>query len=138
TASAVAAWVVNVVPATGMVQEFIPSQYVNSPPVTEIAGSPTVSVTSTGNPLPAPITITAALTLVNDVNNLEKYEGMRVHVDSITAIAPTQETVNEPNATSTSNGVFYAVVTGVARPFREPGVQVPDPLPGGSPCCVPR
>jgi predicted extracellular nuclease len=26
----------------------------------------------------------------------------------------------------------------VARPFREPGVEVPDPLPAGSPCCVPR
>src|SRR6185369_3649699 len=87
---------------------------------------------------PAAITITAAATLVNDVSNLEKYEGMRVHVDSLTTISPTQGTVNEPSATSTSNGTFYAVVTGVARPFRQPGVEVPDPLPAGSPCCVPR
>jgi predicted extracellular nuclease len=30
------------------------------------------------------------------------------------------------------------VITGIARPFREPGIQQPDPLPAGSPCCVPR
>ncbi len=133
-----AAAVGNYVAVMGLVQEFIPSADPNSPPATEIAGSPTVSLLSTGNPLPSPITITAAATLVNDLNNLEKYEGMRVHVDSLTVIAPTQGTVNEPNATSTSNGVFYGVITGVSRPFREPGVQVPDPLPPGSPCCVPR
>ena len=63
---------------------------------------------------------------------------MRVHVDSLTVVAPTQGTINESNATSASNGVFYGVITGVARPFREPGVEVPDPLPAGSPCCVPR
>jgi predicted extracellular nuclease len=132
-----AAAVGNSVSVTGTVQEFIPSQDVNSPPATEII-TPTVNLFSTGNPLPAAITITAGATLVNDVNNLEKYEGMRVHVDSITTIAPTQGTVNEPNATSTSNGTFYAVVTGVARPFREPGIEVPDPLPAGAPCCIPR
>jgi predicted extracellular nuclease len=128
----------NLVTVTGMVQEFIPSADVNSPPATEIAGSPTVSINSTGNALPAPIAITAAATLVNDINNLEKYEGMRVHVNSLTTISPTQGSINEPSATSTSNGTFYAVVTGVARPFREPGIQVPDPLPSGTPCCVPR
>src|SRR5690606_39714137 len=35
-------------------------------------------------------------------------------------------------------GVFHAVVTGVARAYREPGVQEPDPLPAGSPANVPR
>lgn len=128
----------NYVAVMGLVQEFIPSADPNSPPATELAGSPTVTLLSTGNPLPAPITITAAATLVNDLNNLEKYEGMRVHVDSLTVIAPTQGNISEPNATSTSNGVFYGVITGLSRPFREPGVQVPDPLPPGSPCCVPR
>src|ERR1041384_1364175 len=133
-----AAAVGNSVAAGGTGQEFIPSADVNSPPATELGGTISVTLLSTGNPLPAPITITAAATLVNDINNLEKYEGMRVHADSITTISGTQGSVNEPNATSTSNGVFYAVVTGVARPFREPGIQVPDPLPGGSPCCIPR
>ena len=137
SAPPVAAAVGNLVTVAGTVQEFIPSADVNSPPATELI-TPTVNLFSTGNPLPAAITITAAATLVNDVSNLEKYEGMRVHVDSLTTISPTQGTVNEPSATSTSNGTFYAVVTGVARPFREPGIEVPDPLPAGSPCCIPR
>src|SRR5690606_15774816 len=33
---------------------------------------------------------------------------------------------------ATSNGRFAVVVAGVARPFREPGIQVPDPDPLGS------
>jgi predicted extracellular nuclease len=133
----------NSVAVMGTVQEFIPSADPNSPPATEIAGSPTVTLLSTGNALPTPITLTTADTGTGGVNsgsidNLEKYEGMRVHVNSLTTIAPTQGTVNEPSAMSTSNGVFYGVIGGVARPFREPGIEVPDPLPAGSPCCVPR
>ena len=129
----------NSVAVMGTVQEFIPSADLNSPPVTEIAGSPTVSLLSSGNPLPASVTLTAADTSpAGSIQQLEKYEGMRVHVNSLTVIAPTQGTVNESNATSTSNGVFYGVVTGVARPFREPGLETPDPAPAGSPCCIPR
>jgi uncharacterized repeat protein (TIGR01451 family) len=128
----------NLVKVTGTVQEFIPPSDAASPSTTEIAGSPTVTVMSSGNSLPAAVDLTAADTLVNDLNNLERFEGMRVHVDSLTVIAPTQGFINEANATSTSNGVFYGVITGIARPFREPGIQVPDPLPSGAPCCVPR
>ncbi len=122
----------NAVQVTGIVNEFIPPSDPNSPSETELI-SPTVTIISTGNPLPAPVTITAIDTLVNDLNNLEKYEGMRVRVDSLTVVAPTQGTIDEVNATSTSNGVFYGVITGVARPFREPGVQVPDPIPTPTP-----
>ena len=53
-------------------------------------------------------------------------------------MAPTRGTINEANATATSAGIFYGVITGVARPFREPGVQLPDTLPPSSPCCVTR
>ena len=128
----------NDVQVTGTVQEFIPSADVNSPPATEII-SPSVSVFSTGNPLPAPIVLSAANTDPSGpIDQLEKYEGMRVQVNSLTVVAPTQGSISEPNATSTSNGVFYGVITGVARPFRERGVEVPDPLPPGSPAGVPR
>ena len=134
-----AAVVGNSVAVMGTVQEFIPSQDLNSPPATEIAGSPTVTLLSKGNPLPAPVTLTAADTSpAGSIQQLERFEGMRVHVNSLTVIAPTQGTVNEPNATSTSNGIFYGVITGVARPFREPGLETPDPAPAGSPCCIPR
>ncbi|HVG20250.1 MAG TPA: Ig-like domain repeat protein [Blastocatellia bacterium] len=123
------------------VVEFIPSADPHSPSLTELS-NPTVAILSSGNPLPAPVTITAADTLINDLNNLEKYEGMRVHVDTLTVVAPTQAfsrtTSEEAANASAPNGVFYGVIAGIARPFREPGVRVLDELPAGSPCCVPR
>jgi uncharacterized repeat protein (TIGR01451 family) len=129
----------NSVIVTGSVQEFIPSADPNSPPTTEIAGSPVVTLLSTGNAIPAPTVLTASDTSPSgSIEQLEKFEGMRVKVDSLTVVGPTQGTISEANATATSNGVFYAVITGVARPFREPGIEVPDPLPAGAPCCVPR
>jgi predicted extracellular nuclease len=134
-----AAAVGNSVLVTGTVQEFIPSTDPNSPPVTELSSVTSVLQLSTGNPLPAPVVLTAADTNpAGAIDQLEKYEGMRVSVASMTVVGPTAGSINEANATATSNGVFYGVVTGVARPFREAGVEVPDPLPGGSPCCVPR
>jgi uncharacterized protein len=128
----------NLVRVVGTVQEFVPSSDPSSPPSTEIA-SPTVTLISTGNTLPDPVTIVAGDTSpAGSIEQLEKYEHMRVHVDSLTVIAPTQGTTNEANATGSSNGVLYGVITGIARPFREPGIEVPDPLPAGSPSNVPR
>lgn len=127
----------NNVSVTGTISEFRPSADPNAPPLTEFS-LPTVDVLSTGNMLPSPVTITAADTSPNSLENLEKYEGMRVRADSLTVIAPTQGSIDEPNATAASNGVFYAVVTGVARPFREPGISVLDPLPTGAPSNIPR
>ena len=132
-----AAAIGNSVNVTGTVTEFIPSSDPASQSFTELT-SPTVALNSTGNPLPAPVTITATDTAVNTLNNLERYEGMRVTVPSLTVVSPTGGSINEAAATVTSNGLFYAVVTGVARPLREAGVNVSDTLPGGSPCCVPR
>ena len=134
-----AAVVGNDVCVTGTVQEFIPSQDLGSPPATEISFTTSIFAISSGNPLPPPVVLTAADTdPAGPIDQLEKYEGMRVHVDSLTAVSPTQGTITESSATSVSNGVFYAVITGVARPFREPGVEVPDPLPPGAPPTVTR
>ena len=63
---------------------------------------------------------------------------MRVMVASLTVVAPTGGNISEPNATSTSTGYFFGVVTGVNRPFREPGIQQPDPIPAGAPATVTR
>jgi predicted extracellular nuclease len=129
----------NLVQVTGTVNEFIPSSDPNSPPSTEISGSPTVSLISSGNPLPTPVTLTVADTdSVGPIDQLEKYEGMRIHVDVFNVVGPTDGNVNEANATSASNGIFFGILPGVARPFREPGVQLPDPLPPGAPASVPR
>ncbi len=130
---------------TATISEFVPSADPGQPPLTELTSPGSYVVNSSGNPLPAATTITSAMTLVNSIENLEFLEGMRVTVPSLTAIAPTQGNKSEPNATSTTNGVFYAVVTGVARPFREAGIQANDPAPSpaticptGAPNCVPR
>jgi predicted extracellular nuclease len=129
----------NMVQVVGTVAEFIPSSDPNSPSSTEISGSPTVSLISSGNPLPTPVTLTAADTdPAGPIDQLEKYEGMRVHVDVMTASGPTDGNLNEANATSTSNGVFFGVIAGISQPFREPGVQLPDPLPAGAPATVTR
>jgi uncharacterized protein len=124
---------------TGTVQEFVPGADPVQPPLTEIAGAVTIVPIATGDPLPAPIAITAAdINPSSTLDALERVEGMRVSFASLTVTAPTQGFLSEAAATSTSSGIFYAVVTGVPRPFREPGIQVPDPLPAGAPASIPR
>jgi len=132
-----AAVVGNLVSVIGTVQEFIPSADPNSPATTEIGSSPVTSLISSGNPLPTAITLTTADTNpAGTLTQMEKYEGMRVHVNTLNVVGPTQGTVNEANATSTSNGTFYGVLPGINRPFREPGIQANDPIPN-PPCCIP-
>ncbi len=128
----------NSVCITGTINEFIPSSDLSSPSVTEIGSVTSVTLLATNQALPAAAVLTTVDTNVNDIGNLEKYEGMRVQVNSMVVVGPTSGTVNEPNATSTSSGIFYAVIQGTPRPFREPGIQVPDPLPAGSPANIPR
>ncbi len=134
----------NSVQVGGTVQEFVPSADPVQNPMTELGGTITVNVLATGFPLPAPIVLTAAETTNasevagEPLDTLEEYEGMRVQVNSLTVCGPTQGTINEPAATVASNGVFYGVVTGVARPFREAGIAISDPLPSGAPGTVPR
>jgi hypothetical protein len=138
TAPSADAAVGNRVRVTGTVQEFRPGADPNSPPETEIA-TPVVTLLSTGNALPAAVALTIADTNpAGPFDQLERFEGMRVHVDVLNVIAPTQGTVNEPNATASTNGVYFGLIPGIPRPVREPGIEVPDPLPAGSPCCIPR
>lgn len=128
----------NGVQITGTVQEFVPAAAPSQRPLTELSGALTIAVLSTGNSLPAPVNISDEDTLVGSLDNLEKFEGMRVRIGSLTVIAPTSGTINEASATVTSNGVFYGVVTGVPRPLREPGINLSDPLPLGAPPNIPR
>lgn len=129
----------NRVQVRGEVQEYVPSQDPTQPPLTELGGSPVVTLVSTGNPLPAPVVLTTTFPDPDGAyDQLERLEGMRVTAASLTVNSPTLGSVSETNATATSNGVFHAVVTGVPRAYRQPGVQEPDPLPAGSPANVPR
>jgi predicted extracellular nuclease len=101
--------------------------------------TPTFFATSTGNTLPAPHVLTTAdLDPNGPIDQLEKYSCMRVTIPSLTVSGPTGGTVNEIQATSATNGTFYGVITGVARPFRGPGIALTDTLPPGTPPNVPR
>ncbi len=126
------------VSVSGKVSEFSAAGDPSASPQTEISGTPSYSVISTGNPLPTPVSITAANIDPNGgIDQLERYEGMRVHIDTLNVVAPTGGTVDEVNATSSSNGVFFGVIPGLPRPFRKAGIELPAPAPAGAPCCVP-
>jgi predicted extracellular nuclease len=133
----------NIVPGTlvavtGTVLEYVPSADPHQLPLTELS-SPTTTVLSSGHPLPAPVVLTTSLPSASGpIDQLERYEGMRVTVPSLTVNAPTGGSINETQATGSGNGVFHAVVTGVPRSYREPGIALPDPLPAGAPADVPR
>jgi len=115
------------VQVTGRVTEYRPSADPTSPPLTQIVNSALIVVLSNSNAVPAPMTLTTADTNPSgSAEQLEKYEGMLVTIPSLTVIAPTDgfyEQGGEANANATSNGAFYAVITGLSRPFREPGVE---------------
>ncbi len=128
-----------VVQVTGRVIEFVPIADPSSPPLTEIGDGPTVDVRGAGMTLPAPVDLVSAdLAPDGTHDRLERFEGMRVRIGSLTTVSPTLGSVSEANATATSNGVFYGVLTGVERPFREPGIDVRQSLPAGAPCGVAR
>ncbi|MGI8735620.1 MAG: thrombospondin type 3 repeat-containing protein [Pyrinomonadaceae bacterium] len=89
---------------------------------TELVGPLTTVVLSTGNPLPTPLDVTTNNILDPAATSrgaeLEKYEFMRLSVNSLT--------VSEP---SNNFGEFWGVETSRPRPFREPGIEAGDPVP---------
>jgi predicted extracellular nuclease len=128
----------NRVAVTGTVSEFPASAIPHG--VTELS-SVTVDLQATGQPLPAPAVITQPEGAPStNISQYEKYEGMRVTAASFTVVAPTQGSIDEVNATASSNGVFYVVITGNPRPFREEGLEQTATVPSEAPCpaCIPR
>jgi predicted extracellular nuclease len=133
-----AAVIGNYVQVTATVATY-PSASASHTPATELT-SPTVTLLAAGVPLPTPVTLTAAmLTPSGGLYQLTPYEGMRVSVASLTAVSGTNGSItsaNEPTETATSTGYFYAVITGTARPFREPGIDIRDAAVPGAPSGV--
>lgn len=78
--------------------------------------------------LPAAYELTAGdLSDTGSLDQLERFEGMRVTAASLTAVSG-----------STLDAAFFAVLTGQARPFREAGVVAGSPAPCAiGPCNVP-
>ena len=119
----------NLVTVTGTIDEFRPKNELSSLPITEIRftkGKDIVEVESKNNPLPKAVALTVQDFTSNKIDQIEKYEGMRVFVETLTAISPTGGRVQDKNATAESNGTFFAVVKGIPRPFREPGMDIYD------------
>ncbi len=126
----------NEVQVTGKVASY-PSTSLT--PDTELDAPQTFTLLSTNNPLPAPIQITASMdSPAGGIYQFAKYEGMRVAIASLTTTSGTGASLNEPTETQTSNGQFYGVVTGIPRPFREPGISVTDTAYGPVPAGIPR
>ncbi|MCW5970705.1 MAG: lamin tail domain-containing protein [Blastocatellales bacterium] len=92
-----------------------------------------VMVVSSGNPLPAPVVLTTTiLDPAGPPDQLERFECMRVHADTLVSVAPTN-----------NFGEIFTVLPGVPRPMREPGIGAsltapPDPTSGVVDCCIPR
>jgi uncharacterized protein len=92
-----------------------------------------VVVQSSGNALPEAITLTSAiLDPAGPVDQLERFEGMRVQAATLVSVAPTDDF-----------GEIATVLPGVVRPMREPGIPVgeavpADPISGLVDCCIPR
>jgi hypothetical protein len=111
---------------TGTASEFFQLTQISAQPID-------VSISTSGNPLPAPITLTT--TILNPAglpDQLERFEGMRMHADTVVSVAPTN-----------NFGETFTVLEGVARPLREPGIEIslpvpPDPTSLMVDCCIPR
>jgi hypothetical protein len=117
----------HLVQVTGSVSEFVPAADPASPSRTQLTAVSSVTDLGAATP-PEPYALTAAdLPDTGTPDQLERLEGMRVTVPSLTAVSPTGGLKDEPNASSASDGAFYAVVAG-ARPFREPGIETGYPM----------
>jgi uncharacterized protein len=116
----------NRVRVVGRVTEFTPSNDLSQLSVTQIV-APTIQVLASGVDLPAPVALTSAdFGAASVADTAEKYEGMRVSVATARVTEGTGATINEFNASATSNGEFFVVLADVARPFRELGIGVLD------------
>lgn len=113
----------NLVSVTGTIDEFRPRADLQSLSITQLSmrkGTDFIAVESKGNALPKPVVLTVGDFKPNSIDQLEKYEGMRVLVNELTVVAPTRGRDGE------SDGVFYGVLRELARPFREPGFDIYD------------
>ena len=115
------------VSVAGKVEEFRHRAEIYGLTITEIShfvGRDHFSVLSKGNPLPKVVVLTQADLTSNAFDQLERYEGMRVAVAEMATVAPTGGRVDPKTETVQSDGVFFGVLKGMSRPFREPGMSI--------------
>ena len=113
----------DLVSVEGTVIEFRPPRERIFLSITEIT-RPTVKVISKDSVMPAAIALTSAeLDPKGRIDQVERFEGMRVKGDFY-AVAPTGGFTDEKTGVSRSSGIFFAVLQGTPRPFREAGVGI--------------
>ena len=127
------------VQVTGTVSEFVPAADPQDPPSTR-AHSADRGADSAGHAAASDggSTLAHVPEFQRPSMELERVEHMRVSVASLTVSGPSGGSLDEINATGSNDGRFYGVVTGVARPFREAGIQAPDTAPSGTIPPIPR
>ncbi len=106
---------------------------------TELDSPTNITVLSTGNALPAPITLSSAdPSPSGGIAQLPHLQSMRVSAPSLTVTQPTDGNLTEVNETYVSNGMFWGEITGVPRPVREPGLDIRDAFTASPPATIPR
>ncbi len=128
TESPVEATVGNLVTVTGTVEEFRlrDAATLTLTEITMQKDRDTIQVVSKNNTLPKAAVLSLNDFKPNTIDQLEKYEGMRVSIAELIVIAPTDGRVDGRNGSSISNGTFFGVLKGFPRPFREPGLEIFD------------
>ena len=115
------------VSVSGKVEEFRNRNENYGLTITEInhfIGRDSLKLVSKGNPLPKPTVLGHLDFKSNSIDQLERFEGMRVTVPELTAVAPTGGRVDAKTESVLSDGIFYAILKGTPRPFREPGMSI--------------
>lgn len=108
-------------------------------PGTELDTPGGYTVLASNQPLPAAVTLTTAnLTPSGGFAQLQKLQSMRIAIPSLTVTGPTEGVETESAETYVSDGIFWGTVAGVARPVREPGLEILDPFTVGQPTTIPR
>ncbi len=111
-----------IVEVSGTVAEFRPEKEIYTLFLTEIV-KPEIKVLEDAA-LPDPVVLTKTdLNPEGQIDQLERFEGMRVKIDEIKVVAPTGGFFDLEEGKVKSNGVFFGVLAGIPRPFREPGLD---------------
>lgn len=92
---------------SGTIIEYTPRNERFFLPITEII-RPSVKVISKGNPLPNPLTLTSTEpSPERKIDQMERFEGMRVKIEVLNVVAPTGGRVDEKTGEAKSDGVFW-------------------------------
>ncbi len=73
------------------------------------AGRDELRVVSKSNALPKPVVLTLTDFMGNSIDQLEKYEGMRVQIGELMVVGPTDGRMDSKTGFVVSDGAFFGV-----------------------------